>query len=177
MVSLARATRGRGEGGKLPSLDARSRRPIQVPLLERGRGDLMISNAVFQKMESPCGVRLGMEGYVEAGLRQGQTKELALARAVFNQQDGRMDGHESSEQTNSWNDLAGIVPKENGGMVHVKSDDKMTGYKANIMSISSAEMRPTILKLGRNSSGEWRFSRLMERRLTSGGHFGCARMR
>jgi len=79
------------------SLDARSGRPIQASLWGSKRasleGPLGVVYAVIQEMERRLGVMLGIEGNIEAGSRQCEAKEFALAGAVFDQEDGGVRHH------------------------------------------------------------------------------------
>jgi hypothetical protein len=63
------------------SLDARSGRPIQASLLERIRASLngRLVIPVIQEMQCSLSVMLGIEGNINAGSRQCQAKEFALA--------------------------------------------------------------------------------------------------
>lgn len=49
--------------------------------------------AVIQEMERRFRVVLAIQRNIEAGLRQCEAKELALARAVFDQEDGGVRHH------------------------------------------------------------------------------------
>ncbi len=48
---------------------------------------------VIQKVKRFLGILLGKEGDIKAGLHQRQAKQLSLARAVFDQEDGGMYHH------------------------------------------------------------------------------------
>ena len=52
-----------------------------------------VVHAVLQEAERRLRVMLGIEGNSEAGLRQCEAKEFALARAVFDQEDGGVRHH------------------------------------------------------------------------------------
>ena len=79
------------------SLDGRSGRPIQASLWESKRasleGPLGVVHAVIQEMERRFRVMLGIEGNIDAGPRQCEAKEFALAGAVFDQEDGGVRHH------------------------------------------------------------------------------------
>ena len=52
-----------------------------------------MADAVLQEMERRFRIMLGIEGNIDAGSRQCQAKEFALARAVFDQKDGGVRNH------------------------------------------------------------------------------------
>ena len=48
-------------------------------------GPLEVMRAVIKEMECRLRVMLGIQRYIETGLRERQAKQLALAGAVFDQ--------------------------------------------------------------------------------------------
>jgi hypothetical protein len=70
------------------SLDARSGRPIQASLLERIRASVDGQSVipVIQKVQRGLRVVLGTEDDIETGLCECEAKQLALAGAVFDQE-------------------------------------------------------------------------------------------
>ena len=52
-----------------------------------------VVHAVLQEMERRLRVMLGIQHNIEAGSRQRQAKEFALAGAVFDQEDGGVRHH------------------------------------------------------------------------------------
>ena len=53
----------------------------------------MVTDSVLQKMQRGLRVMLGIQRDIEAGLRQCEAKEFALAGAVFDQEDGGVRHH------------------------------------------------------------------------------------
>ena len=53
----------------------------------------MGNGSVLQKMQRSFRVMLGIQHNIEAGLRQCEAKQFALAGAVFDQEDGGMRHH------------------------------------------------------------------------------------
>ena len=74
---------------------------------------MRVVRSVHQEMERGLRVMLGIEGDIETGLRERQTKQLAFAGAVFDQEDGGVHHHIYREDISR--ECAGLEDEERDG--------------------------------------------------------------